>query len=468
MNNNRKTLIEQTWDNSIVPAITSYIAIPCKSPSFDKKWQENGYIDQAMDLVVNWCQDQGIKGMNLQVQRLPGRTPLLHIEIAANNHNGNVVLYGHLDKQPEMSGWDSDLGPWKPVFKDNRLYGRGGADDGYAIFGCLTAIKALQAENAAHPRCVILIECCEESGSYDLPFYMDHLQEQIGKPDLVIGLDSGCGNYEQFWTTTSLRGLVTGAFTVEILNEGVHSGSASGVVPSSFRLLRQLISRIEDPETGDILLSELKVQIPPERLMEAEQVADILGEKVWTDYPWVEGAKPSAKTGAEMVIDRTWKAALSITGVEGIPTLEDAGNVLRPKTTVMLSMRIPPTCDPLRAAEAIKKTLEADAPYNAKVNFEIMKKSTGWNAPPTQEWLANLLDEASERYFNKPSVYWGEGGTIPFMYMLGDKFPKAQFVITGVLGPNSNAHGPNEFLDIPMGKKITCCVADILQGMPQS
>lgn len=464
MTNNTKNLVDHTWDTSIVPTISTYIEIPCKSPSFDKNWESHGYLDQAMDLVSNWCKAQNVKGLELEVQRLPGRTPLLVVEVPGNHCDETVVMYGHLDKQPEMVGWDKDLGPWKAVIKDNRLYGRGGADDGYAIFASITAIKVLQDQNLAHPRCVILIEACEESGSYDLPYYISHLENKIGKPTLVVGLDSGCGNYDQLWSTTSLRGLVTGNLTVEILTEGVHSGAASGVVPSSFRLIRQLLSRIEDPETGEILLDELKVEIPQERVAESAQVAEILGEKVWTDYPWVEGAKPRAMSKTEMVINRTWKSALSITAVDGMPSLEDAGNVLRPKTTIMLSMRLPPTCDPEKAAEALKKALEANPPYNAKVHFEILKKSAGWNAPATEDWLAKLLTDSSQRYYNQPSVYWGEGGSIPFIYMLGEKFPGAQFVITGVLGPNSNAHGPNEFLDIPTGKKITCCIADILYG----
>lgn len=464
MTNNTKNMVEQIWDNSILPTLSQYVAIPCKSPFFDKNWQENGYIDQALELVTQWCHSQQIKGMEINVHRVPGRTPLLLIEVAGQSDE-TVVMYGHLDKQPEMTGWHEDLSPWNPVIKEDRLYGRGAADDGYAIFASLTAIKVLQDQGLPHSRCVIMIETCEESGSFDLPFYISHLEKQIRKPVLVIGLDSGCGNYEQLWVTASLRGMIAGSLTVEILTEGLHSGTASGVVPSSFRLLRQILSRIEDPVTGEILVDELCVDIPAKRIEEAKQVAGILGENVWTDYPWVEGAKPDPKSGDEMILNRTWKAALSITGVEGIPKMEDAGNVLRPKTTVMLSMRIPPGCIAEHAATALKATLERDPPNHAKVNFSIGKCSFGWNAPLTEKWLSDLLDKASNDYFQKPAVFWGEGGSIPFTYMLGNKFPEAQFVITGVLGPNSNAHGPNEFLDIPMAKKVTCSIADILHGM---
>lgn len=455
--------IEKIWDESIVSTISRYIEIPCKSPAFDAHWQENGFLEQAIELAANWVREQNIQGLKLNIERLPGRTPLLFLEIPGAIDK-TVVLYGHIDKQPEMVGWHEDLGPWKPVLKNNRLYGRGGADDGYAVFSSIAAIKTLQQQNIPHPRCIVLIEACEESGSYDLPFYMEHLQEKIGTPQVVIGLDSGCGNYEQFWSTTSLRGLIAGEFTVEILEEGIHSG-ASGVVPSSFRLARQLLSRIEDENTGEILLDELKVNIPQERLHEAKQCADILGDLVWTEYPWVGDAKPAQLSGEELIINRTWKPALSITGVDGIPPLEIAGNVLRPKTTFMLSMRIPPLCDPQKAANALKKALEANPPHNAKVHFEIKKTSAGWNAPKTESWLLEEAEKASQKYFNKAAAYWGDGGTIPFMFMLGNKFPEAQFVITGVLGPNSNAHGPNEFLDIPTAKRVTCCVVDLLAAI---
>ncbi|HVV69443.1 MAG TPA: M20 family metallopeptidase [Gammaproteobacteria bacterium] len=456
-----ETLVNQTWDNAIIPGLFKYIEIPCKSPLFDAEWEKNGFIDKAMRLVVDWCRQQNIRGLQLTVHRLPGRTPLLVLEVPSDLPQ-TVLLYGHLDKQPEMSGWHEGLGPWTPVIQESRLYGRGGADDGYAVFASIAAIKALQEQGLTHPRCVIVIEASEESGSVDLPYYMEHIAEQVGTPDLIIGLDSGMGNYEQFWSTTSLRGIVAGTLTVEILTEGVHSGAASGVVPSSFRLIRQLLSRIEDENTGEILLSEFKADIPLQRIEEAKQVAAVLGEKVHTDYPWIEGAKASAIASHQLILNRTWRSALSITGVDGIPDLKNAGNVLRPKTALMLSMRVPPTTDPKQAGLALKKVLEADPPHGAKVVFDFTKASPGWNAPAVAPWLADAIDTASHQYFGKPALFWGEGGSIPFMHMLGEKFPKAQFVITGVLGPHSNAHGPNEFLHIPAAKKLTCCVADLL------
>ena len=373
-----------------------------------------------------------------------------------------VMLYGHLDKQPEMTGWADDLGPWKPVIKGDKLYGRGGADDGYAIFGSLAALLALHEQGVPHARCVILIEACEESGSYDLPHYVDHLADRIGSPSLVVCLDSGCGNYDQLWLTTSLRGMTGGNLTVQVLEEGVHSGDASGVVPSSFRVLRELLSRLEDPVTGEIKPKELHVDIPAERIEQARHGAEVLGKEIFNKFPWVEGMQPATDDLTELVLNRSWRPQLAITGIGGIPDLDSAGNVLRPHTAAKLSLRLPPTMDGVKAGEFLKQLLETDPPYGAKVTFEVEKDGSGWNAPPLSPWLTEAVSEASEHYFGAPAAYMGEGGSIPFMGMLGEKFPDAQFLITGVLGPHSNAHGPNEFLHIPTGKKVTMVVADVV------
>ena len=459
--------VADKWDEEIVPRLVEYIRIPNKSPMFDPDWVQNGYMEDAVKLMEDWARAQDIPGMHLEVVRLEGRTPLIFIEIPAANGGSDedaVLLYGHLDKQPEMTGWDEDLGPWKPVLRDDKLYGRGGADDGYAIFGSLTSIMALQREGLPHSRCVILIEACEESGSYDLPAYVDHLSDRIGKPSLVVCLDSGCGNYEQLWCTTSLRGLAGGNFVVKVLDEGVHSGDASGVVPSSFRLLRQLLSRLEDEKTGRIVVEDLHVEVPAERLEQAQEAAKVLGNEIFDKFPLLDGMTPMADDLSELVLNRTWRPALSVTGIDGMPSLDSAGNVLRPHTAVKLSLRLPPTLDGKRAGEVLKRTLLDNPPNGAHVSLELEKSSTGWNAPAQSPWLTRAIDEASQAFFDKPAMYMGEGGSIPFMGMLGEKFPGAQFMITGVLGPHSNAHGPNEFLHIPMGKRVTACVAHVLHA----
>jgi acetylornithine deacetylase/succinyl-diaminopimelate desuccinylase-like protein len=456
--------VDETWNRSIVPAITEYIRIPNKSPAYDPDWKKNGHMDRAVALIESWCRSREIEGMKLEVVRLGDRTPVIFMEIPGTAGTGGdtVLLYGHLDKQPEFSGWNPGLGPWEPVMRGERLYGRGGADDGYASFASLTAIEALKRQKIPHARCVVLIEACEESGSYDLPFYIDHLEKRIGDVSLVICLDSGCGNYDQLWSTTSLRGIVGGNLIVETIKEGVHSGDASGIVPSSFRVLRMLLSRLEDEKTGQILPKDFHVDIPSQRVAQAKVAAKVLGDEVWNKYPWHQGVKAMSSDNTELMLNRTWRPALSITGARGFPDLDNAGNVLRPLSAVKISLRVPPTCDTQIASKKMKELFEKDPPYGSKVTFEGEKTSGGWNAPELAPWLEKSVDKASRTYFGKEAVYMGEGGSIPFMGMLGKKFPKAQFLITGVLGPHSNAHGPNEFLDIPTGRKLTACVAQVV------
>ena len=453
--------ISQYYDKSIIPTLVEYIKIPNKSPDFDSNWEQNGYMEEAVQLIANWCKKNGPKDMSLDIVRLSGRTPLLFMEIPGDSDE-TVLLYGHLDKQPEMEGWSEGLGPWTPVLKDGKLYGRGAADDGYAAFSAITAINALKEQDVAHSRCVIIIEACEESGSYDLPYYIDHLKERIGEPELVICLDSGAGNYEQLWVTASLRGNVVGELSVELIKEGVHSGNASGIVADSFRVARQLLSRIEDEESGQITLEELHVDIPQERISQACVCANVLGERVFSEFPFHPGVSPLDTSLEQLVLNRTWRPALSITGAEGLPSIANAGNVSRPKTSLKLSMRIPPLCNPQKAADAMARALTENPPYQAKVTFRCDDGAMGWNAPIQEQWLTNSINVASMTYFHKPAVYMGEGGTIPFMGMLGEQFPNAQFMITGVLGPQSNAHGPNEFLHIDMAKKVTGCVSHLL------
>ena len=450
------------WDSSIVAEISEYIKVPNKSPIFDPDWERHGYMDTAVAMLEAWCRKQPIKGMQIEVVRIKGRTPLLFIDIPGDSDEV-VLLYGHYDKQPEFSGWEDDLDPWTPVIRDGKLYGRGGADDGYATFGSLTAIRVLQEQNIPHAHCVVLIEGCEESGSFDLPYYIDLLEDRIGAPSLVVCLDAECGNYDQLWCTTSLRGNLTGTLRTDVLTEGVHSGTASGVVPSSFRVARQLISRIEDESNGHVLIEALHVEIPAQRLAQAEFAAKTLGNLVYEKFPWAVDNPSPGDSNTEILLNNTWRPTLAITGAEGMPAMVDAGNVLLPFTELKLSFRLPPTCDADAAAEAVKSALEADTPPLAKVSFDVESTMAGWNAPEVADWLEAAMHKASNAFFGKPSMYMGTGGTIPFMGMLGERFPEAQFLITGLLGPKSNAHGPNEFLHIETGKRLTSCVAQVLE-----
>jgi len=455
---------EGLFASSIVPTLVEYIKIPNKSAMFDPDWRKNGHMDKATELLAGWARTQLPDGATLEVVRLGERTPVIFMDIPGTGGRAGdtVMLYGHLDKQPEMTGWREGLGPWTPVIEDDKLYGRGGADDGYAIFASLTAINALRRDKIPHARCVILIEACEESGSFDLPAYIDHLAVRIGQLSLVVCLDSGCANYDQLWSTTSLRGNITGNLDVSLLTEGVHSGDSTGVIASSERIIRQLLDRIEDSHTGQIKLPQLATEIPRQRVLQAERTAQVIGHEIYSKFPLQPGVVPVTNNNVELILNRTWRPTLAITGADGWPPVGSAGNVLRPFTRLKLSLRIPARIDAEAAATALQQVLEKDPPYGAKVSFSDINASSGWDAPELAPWLEKALDAASQRHFGKPSMYMGEGGTIPFMAMLGEKFPRAQFCITGVLGPGSNAHGPNEFLHLPTARKLTLCVADVL------
>ena len=468
--------VSTQWDGDIVRQISDYIAIPAKSPGFDADWKAHGFIDTVMRNAAAWVEAQKVEGLTLEVIRLDGRTPVLFFEIPATRAGSTqtVLMYGHLDKQPEFTGWRSDLGPWTAKYQDGKLYGRGGADDGYAVYASIAAVQALKAQNVPHPRIVGLIETCEESGSYDLLPYVDALRKRLGDVALVVCLDSGAGNYDQLWLTTSLRGMGGGVLKVEVLDEGVHSGDASGVVPSSFRILRHVLDRLEDSATGRLLPQSFHCAIPADRLAQAKATAATLGDELYKRFPWAhydcEGSSaftlPMTTDPVEALLNRTWRPTLSVTGAEGFPALKDAGNVLRPYTAFKLSLRFPPLVDASVAVQELKKLLEDNAPYNAKVTFEGGGGATGWNAPSTIDWFENALNDASQSFFGAPCGTIGQGGTIPLMNMLSKGFPKAQMMVCGVLGPRSNAHGPNEFLHVPYAKKLTAAVAHVMARVP--
>ncbi|MGI9596085.1 MAG: M20/M25/M40 family metallo-hydrolase, partial [Acidimicrobiales bacterium] len=431
-----EALIAETWREELIPRLQEYIAIPALSPAFDEDWSTTGHIGRAVDLIENWIRSRPVAGMSVWRQELTGRTPLVVVEIEAFGPGGGddttTILYCHLDKQPEMEGWRDDLSPWTPVMEGTRLYGRGGADDGYAAFASLTAIEAVQAAGGSHGRLVVLIEASEESGSPDLPAHVEELADRLGRVGLVICLDSGCATYDTLWLTTSLRGLVDGTLDVNIVTEGLHSGSASGVVPSTFRIARALLDRVERSDTGEVLLDAATVDVPHHRMKEAEATAGLLGEAAIEAVPYVDGARPMVETTAEALLARTWKPALSYTGIDGMPATGSAGNVLRPRTALKLSLRIPPTAEPESVLSELRAKLEAEPPYGATVSFSNSEAAPGWNAPGLAPWLRSALDDASQRQFGQQVQLYGEGGTIPFMGMLGERFPEAQFVITGV------------------------------------
>ena len=479
--------VSRAWDDDIVQRLEDYIRIPAKSPAFDADWAQNGYIDTVVRNAASWVEAQQVEGLTLEIIRLEGRTPVLFFEVPASMgstgaevaparaaSNQTVLMYGHLDKQPEFTGWRHDLGPWTPKYENGKLYGRGGADDGYAVYASIAAIQALKSQQVAHPRIVGLIETCEESGSYDLLPYIDALRSRLGDVALVICLDSGAGNYDQLWLTSSLRGMASGVLKVEILTEGVHSGDASGLVPSSFRIMRQVLDRLEDSATGRLLPPAFHCEVPADRFAQAQATAAILGDEVYKRFPWAHYdcggsmafALPTSTDPVQALLNRTWTPTLSVTGAEGFPDFKNAGNVLRPYTAFKLSLRLPPLIDAATAVQQLKVLLEDNAPYQARVTFESSGGATGWNAPSTASWFEQALNKASQAYFGAPCGCIGQGGTIPLMNMLSTGFPKAQMMVCGVLGPKSNAHGPNEFLHVPYAKKLTAAVAQVIAQLP--
>ncbi len=480
------TLVAERW-RAIVPELQRYIAVPAKSPAFDPAWAAHGYLEAVLQQAADWVQAQRIDGLQLEIVRLQDaagapRTPVLFFEIPASAGRGGpapasgetVLMYGHLDKQPEFDGWRSDLGPWTPKIIDDKLYGRGGADDGYAVYASIAAVQALKAQGAAHPRIVGLIETCEESGSHDLLPYVDALKARLGQVGLVICLDSGAGNYDQLWLTTSLRGVASGVLKVEVLTEGIHSGDSSGLVPSSFRVMRQLFDRLEDSASGELLPRAFHCEIPALRLQQARATAAILGDEVWRRFPWAHHdcggsggfTLPTTTDPVEALLRRTWRPTLSVTGADGFPSLANAGNVLRPWSAFKLSLRLPPTVDAGQAVQQLKTLLEDNAPYQARVTFEPEGAATGWDAPATTPWFEAALQSASQAHFGAPCATIGQGGTIPLMNLLSQGFPRAQMMVCGVLGPRSNAHGPNEFLHLPYAQRLTAAVAEVIARMP--
>lgn len=453
--------IEGYWKDSILEQLAAYIRIPNQSPLFDPQWESHGHMERAVNLMANWCRAQPIPNARVEVRRLPRLTPLLLIDVPGELP-GCVLLYGHLDKQPEFTGWEPGLGPWLPVIRDGKLYGRGGADDGYAVFSSLAAIRALKARNIALPRCLVMIEASEESGSIHLPAHLDALGTGLGTPSLVVCLDAECGNYAQLWSTTSLRGNLVGRLRVRILAEGVHSGMATGIAPSPFRVAAQLLERLESCLTGDLLLDELQAVVPPDRRAQLAIAAQVLGAAVAEKIPFAKGVHALSNDPLELLINSTWRATLAVTGADGLPAVQSAGNVLLPELSLKLSLRLPPTCNAERASAAVHWALERDPPYGAQVQFESEGATAGWNAPPLASWLERSISQASRDVFGHDAVHVGSGGTIPFMGMLEERFPETQFFVTGVLGPHANAHGPNEFLHIDYARRLTACVALVL------
>lgn len=452
------------FERDAMSTLTTYATLECLSPAFDAAWRENGHIDAAVELLAAWARERRFASARVEVVRLEGRTPLLMVSVeATNDDEATVILYGHLDKQPPLGDWSDGLAPYTPIRRGDRLYARGVADDGYSTFAALLALEELESNAVPHSRCVVLIEASEESGSPDLDAYLDHLRESLGRVELMICLDSGALTYDRLWVTTSLRGLANIDVTVQVLSRGQHSGSASGVVPSSFRILRQLLDRVEDSTTGEVLITELHAQIPEEVRQAALDVAREFGDVIGRDLPVVEGLTLMGADTVERIMNQTWRPTLSVVGMAGLPLPEMAGNVLRPYTTASLSFRLPPTVDAAVAQAVLTEILTSDVPEGAQVSVH-SHGADGWSSPRVAPWLAASLEAASQTYFGCSVGYTGEGGTIPFLASLARRYPDVQFVATGVLGPDSNAHGIDEMLHLPTTVALTNAVTSIVEA----
>ena len=459
--------VNRTWQDDILPSLCGLIEIPALSPGFDPQWEQTGALAKAIEHVKSWLAARRIEGAELDVVQLPGRSPVLLLDVPATpggEDSGTVLLYGHLDKQPPLGGWSDGLGPWQPVLRDDRLYGRGSADDGYSGYAATAALEAVRGCGGEHARAIVLLETGEESGSPDLPAYLDHLEQRLGDVTFVVCLDSGGNDYDRLWLTTSLRGLAQVCVTVTVLDAAQHSGLASGAVPSSFRVLRSLLDRIEDAATGEILLPELSVPIPRNRRREAEQTVASAPGSIRGAFPLAPDVRPVSDDEVELLLNTSWRPTLSVIGADGFPTPDKAGNVLRTSSTLALSFRLPPTADAAEAVAAVERALRTDVPYQARVELTDMEHADGWNAPDLAPWLERGLDAVSQDVFGAPWRGAGLGGSIPFMGLLGERYPDAQFLVTGALGPDSNAHVPDEWLHLPHARRVTAAVAHLLDA----
>lgn len=460
--------VRQAWDSEILPSLIDFVAIPALSPLFDADWATSGHLDAAAEHLRSWLVGRGIPGATVEIAKLPGLTPVVLMEVPATEgvpeDAGTVVLYGHLDKQPPFGAWSDGLGPWTPVVKDNRLFGRGAVDDGYSGYAATAAIEAVLAAGGRHARCVLILETSEESGSPDLPTYLTHLRDRLGDVALVVCLDSGGWDYDRLWLSTSLRGLVSADVTVRVLPSGLHSGMASGVVPSSFRVFRTLLDRLEESATGRVLLPEMHVEIPADRLAEAKAAITAAPGMASSAYEPIDGMRLASEDEVELLLNNAWRPTLSVIGAAGLPDPSIAGNVLRPFTTFKLSFRLPPTADSDAALEALRTALTTDVPYDAHVEIGHTESARGWNAPATAPWLKSTLDKLSVEVFGNQWGTVGIGGSIPFMAMLADTYPEAQFVVTGAAGRDSNTHVPDEWLNLDQAARVSQSVAYILDA----
>lgn len=459
-----KYLKEQT-EALLIPTIQEFIKIPNQSRAFDPEWQTNKLNERVCDFAIEFANKLNIENFTIEKIEEKERTPVV-LAIAEMKDAPTILMYGHLDKQPPLTDeWTDGLKPYEPTIKGDKLYGRGGADDGYAFFTSALILKALQLSKLQTARVVLFFETDEESGSKDLVYFLEKNEAKIGKPDLVICLDSGCVDYEHLCMTTTLRGVCNFTLKVEVTDKGVHSGSASGIIPDSFRIGRKLLEQFEVSENGKLLVEEFYVNVPEDKYKQAFDLVNELGGKIDWKFPFLDGVKPTVEDTFKQYMNRCWMPQLTLISMDGVPNIANAGNVLRPFTTFGFSLRLPPTLDSTKAKKLVEEFfLKVAKPYNAHVTVDVKGSGQGFNCPTYDAKLKANIEEAAKNGFGKSALYYGEGGSIPFINELNAKFPKSQFIVTGVLGPESNAHGPNEFLHLPYLRKIVLSLAHIVKN----
>lgn len=495
--NDLLTTIDKFWKSSIKSDFEQFVRIESITPQYvmGSTAEKLKGICEALNLAMDWVNKQSDLNATLTAGIPQGSpcaanqahetvetdaahlTPILLIQIpgTAPEGSGSVLMYGHWDKQAiaDVKAWNEPkgsmkTGPFQPNIANGRLYGRGTADDGYALFFSIAAIQALRANGIPYPTVNFILDFDEEGGSVNLERYLEKFSFKIGTPDLCITLDSGAGDYNRIWNTTTERGIVTGTLTVKVLTDSVHSGDGSGIIPNPQRIMRHLLSRLEDPVTGKILPSEFQVEVPATYLADVFSQATNIVPSTIKGFPWFGYATTAASNPVELILNRIWRAGLAVTGVDGLPSTAAANNVVVGSVSYQLSLRLPP---PLRIDEVqrqLKDLFEKDPPYGATVtyDYEGAPAANGWMSPPQPRWLSEAIDQASQVLFQQPSAPLGDGGTQPVLAILKEKFKETLFFASGVAGPGNNEHAANENLNIKYAEQLSACEAYVLSQLP--
>lgn len=454
------------WTGEHLAALSAFVAIPSVSPAFDSAWERSGALAAAVDLVADWFTDRtALPGVRAHRLRINGRTPLLIVDIPAfdpdqaDGPHRTVLAYGHLDVQPAGGGW-TVTDPFRPVVRESRLYGRGAGDDKYVPLAVVAALEALRAANQAHPQVILLLETSEESSSVDLPAHLAAHGGLLGQPDLIVCLDTFVPDTSRLWHSTSMRGIVVADLSVAVAREGLHSGLVGGVVPSSFRLLRALLDRIENSSTGACLLPSLHADVPAGHCDALRRQAE-RSRPPASGLPLLPGVRPLSGDPLAQLLAQSWEPSVAYVGMDGMPATGAAGSVLRASTTVRLSIRLPPTVRAIDAVAALRATLEADPPAGATVRLDVHGAEDGWSTT-VPEGLGVLLDEAGVAGYGARAAECGGGATIPPLGILARRFPEAAIVPLGLVTPSCNPHGPDEHIDLDSAERLTIALATLL------